>query len=92
MADDHEIERWMHRRDIYLSRRVPEETRSAARAAVRIINGREVVRGAMHGIVAVRREANEIVRQDPGLELEMRELEATYFLGCRDILEWYMSR
>ena len=91
MADD-EVERWKYRRDMYLWRRTPEEGRQAVRAAVRIVNAQDLARGAMHGMANVHREANRTVRDNPGLEFAVRELEATYQAGCVQVVARYLFR
>jgi hypothetical protein len=91
MAND-EIEQWRYRRDVYLARRTPEETRSAARAAVRIVNARDLATGAMRGMVNVHREANQVIRDNPGLEFAVLDLEATYQAGCVQVVARYLLR
>ena len=92
MDDENEIERWINRRDMYLSRRTPDEARRASHAAVRMIYARDLATGAMHGMVNVHHEANQIVRDNPNLEFAMRDLEATYQAGCAQVVARYLFR
>lgn len=91
MSND-EIEQWRYRRDMYLARRSPEEMRIAARAAVRIVNARDLATGAMRGTVSVHQEANRIVHNNPGIEFAVRDLEATYQAGCVQVVARYLFR
>ena len=87
-----EIERWTHRRDMYLWRRTPEEVREAVRSASRIFYAQELARGAIHGMTNVHREANGIVHDHPGIEFAVRDLEAAYQAGCIRAVAKYMFR
>lgn len=84
------VEPWTYQRDRYLARRGSGETQQAVRAAIRLHNGQELVRGAASGIASVHREINQIARDNPGAEFALRDLEATYQAGCIHIIGRYM--
>lgn len=89
MAHD-EVELWMRRAELYQHRRaMPDVTRDAMRAAVRMQHVRDLTMGAMHGYVEVHQAANAMVHKNPGAEYGIRMFEATAAASYQRILERY---
>jgi hypothetical protein len=92
VSDGDEIERWLHRAQLYRYLGMPAETREAARVAARIVNTVDLARGAIHGIEQVNEEARAAEQRSPRAHGAISDVEAAVYMVLPAIVGRYGDR
>jgi hypothetical protein len=91
VGEEQEIERWLHRAQLYRYLGMPAEMREAARVAARVVNTVDLAKGAIHGIEQVNEEARAAEQRSPRAHEAIRDVEAAVYMVLPAIVGRYGS-